>query len=275
LTWARRIVRISRVVADLDRAARFYRDALGFSVVARGPTRRAALAAAGVSRARAEQVVLRFGEQRIALVCFAAPGRRYPADSRSDDLWFQHLALAVNDIEAAYRRLCAHTGWRPISQDGPQLLPPSSGGVRAFKFRDPDGHPLELIWFPPGHRRAHRSQGIDHTALAVAATARSLKFYRALGLRVRERSLNHGPAQARLDGLPDARVQVTALRPSLVQRPGIELLGYRPPGRRAPASRPNDVVTDWITLDVAPTLRAVRDPDGHLLLLSAGRHPLR
>lgn len=29
-------------------------------------------------------------------------------------------------------------------------LPESSGGVTAFKFRDPDGHPLELLAFPDG-----------------------------------------------------------------------------------------------------------------------------
>ena len=32
-----------------------------------------------------------------------------------------------------------------ISRNGPEALP---GGVVAFKFRGPDGHPLELIQFP-------------------------------------------------------------------------------------------------------------------------------
>ena len=31
---------------------------------------------------------------------------------------------------------------------GPQLLPPSTGSVTAFKVRDPDGHPLELSYNP-------------------------------------------------------------------------------------------------------------------------------
>ena len=218
-----RVLRISRVVSDLGRAEAFYRDGLGFRAVARGRPSAAALAALGLGDADADEVVMRLGAQDIALVLFAAPGRPYPRDSRSDDLWFQHLAIVVDDIDAAYARLCGHAGWRPISEAGPQLLPPSNGAVRAFKFRDPDGHPLELIWFPPGQGRAvwHEDDaagpflGVDHSALSVASTRRSLQFYRALGLRVSNRSLNRGPAQARLDGLPDARVRVTGLRPAL------------------------------------------------------------
>ena len=159
------------------------------------------------------------------------------------------------------------------------MLPPSDGAVRAFKFRDPDGHPLELIWFPPGQGRAvwhHGASaalflGIDHSALSIASTWRSLAFYRALGMRVSDRTLNRGPAQARLDGLPGARVRVTGLRPASASGPGLELLGYRPPGRPAGIARPNDLATDWVTVMLsrppgdAPC--AVRDPDGHLLLL--------
>ena len=276
---AQRILRISRVVSDLGRAEAFYRDGLGFRAVARGRPSTAALAALGLGDADADEVVMRLGAQDIALVLFAAPGRPYPRDSRSDDLWFQHLAIVVDDIDAAYARLCGHAGWRPISEAGPQLLPPSNGAVRAFKFRDPDGHPLELIWFPPGQGRAvwHEDDaagpflGVDHSALSVASTRRSLQFYRALGLRVSNRSLNRGPAQARLDGLPDARVRVTGLRPALAAGPGLELLGYDPPGRPAGTTHPNDLATDWVTLAVrlsrggAP--RVVRDPDGHFLIL--------
>jgi hypothetical protein len=83
--------------------------------------------------------------------------------------------------------------------------------------------------------------------------------------------LNHGPAQARLDGLPGARVRVTGLRPASATGPGLELLGYEPPGRAAGVTFPNDVVTDWVTLAVSPSPGtvpcAVRDPDGHRLVL--------
>ena len=113
--------------------------------------------------------------------------------------------------------------------------------------------------------------GIDHSALSIASTRRSLGFYRALGLRVSDRSLNHGPAQARLDGLAGARVRVTGLRPASAAGPGLELLNYRPPGRPAGMTYPNDVATDWVTLAVSPSPgtspRAIRDPDGHRLVL--------
>ncbi len=223
---------------------------------------------------------MRLGAQDIALVQFSTQGRPYPCDSRSDDLWFQHLAVVVNDMDLAYAHLSSHGGWRPISEGGPQLLPPSNGAVRAFKFRDPDGHPLELIWFPPAQGRtmwhpkisAALFLGIDHSALCVASTARSLAFYRALGLRVSERSVNRGPAQERLDGVPDARVRVTSLRPASAASPGLELLAYRPPGRAAGIVFPNDLVTDWVTLAGRPSAGAssvaIKDPDGHRFVLA-------
>lgn len=276
---AERILRISRVVSDLDRAEAFYREGLGFRATARGRCDEGTLAALGRGTGDAEEVVMRLGAQEIALVRFSARGRPYPQDSGSDDLWFQHLAIVVSDMDAAYDHLSSHPGWRPVSEGGPQLLPPANGAVRAFKFRDPDGHPLELIWFPPGEGRPvwHGDTsygpflGIDHSALSIASTRRSLGFYRALGLRVSDRSQNHGPAQARLDGLPGARVEVTGLRPASATGPGLELLNYQPPGRPAGKTCPNDVATDWVTLAVSPSPgtspRAARDPDGHRLVL--------
>jgi catechol 2,3-dioxygenase-like lactoylglutathione lyase family enzyme len=271
---AQRIVRISRVVADLERAEAFYRDALGFRTIRRGRGDTLPFAA-GAS----EEIVMRLGEETVALVRFATPGLPYPSDSRSDDLWFQHLAIVVSDMDAAYAHLLGQSGWQPISRGGPQMLPPSDGAVRAFKFRDPDGHPLELIWFPPAQGRANwhtRASdalflGIDHSALSVRSTPRSQAFYRRLGLVVAEQSLNRGPAQASLDGLPAARVRVTGLRPASPEGPGFELLAYRPPGRAAGIPAPNDQVTDWVTMTVSPLsgdlVRVKRDPDGHLLVL--------
>ena len=190
-----RILRISRVVSDLGRAAAFYRDALGFRIIAQGPLNQATIIDSGVGDA--EEVVMRLGEQDVALVRYTAHGRPYPPGSRSNDMWFQHLAIAVDDMESAYAHLSLHSGWQSISDGGPQTLPPSNGSVRAFKFRDPDGHPLELIWFPPGQGRPVWHQGmsatpflgIDHSALSIASTARGVGFYRALGFRVSDRSL--------------------------------------------------------------------------------------
>jgi catechol 2,3-dioxygenase-like lactoylglutathione lyase family enzyme len=285
--FAERILRISRVVSDLDRSEKFYRDVLGFHTVARESSDAVILAALGLMDIGAAEVVMRLGAQDIALVKFNRQGRPYPRDSRSNDLWFQHLAIVVNDMDIAYAHLSSHAGWQAISVDGPQLLPATNGSVRAFKFRDPDGHPLELIWFPPGRGRSvwHEGAsstpflGIDHSALSIASTSPSLKFYRALGLRISAQSLNRGPAQVRLDGLPGATVQVTGLRPASATGPGLELLGYQPPGRSAGLTFANDLVTDWITLVVrtsaAGPVRALQDPDGHrLVLVDQGAGPI-
>jgi catechol 2,3-dioxygenase-like lactoylglutathione lyase family enzyme len=162
-------------------------------------------------------------------------------------------------------------------------LPASNGGVRCFKFRDPDRHPLELLWLPPGEGRAvwhalstaprgERSPfaGIDHSAISVASAERSLDFYHALGMTTANRSLNAGPAQAHLDGLEGAHVRVTSLRPASPSGPGLELLAYQPPGR-ASASSVIDVSTDWVTIQATAAAAtppcALRDPDGHRLLL--------
>ena len=271
-----RIVRISRMVADLDQAVAFYRDGLGFRLASRGPGDPAPL---GLPGARMEQAVLRLGDEEIALVRFDPPGAPYPADSRSDDGWFQHLAIVVDDMAAAWRQLAAQSP-RSISTDGPERLPPRNGGVLAVKFRDPDGHPLELIQFPPDNGRPAWQRaagagpgpflGIDHSALAVASTARSLRFYRRLGFRVASRSWNSGPAQSRLDGLPGAQVRVTGLRFPSSAGPGLELLRYVPPGRPAPALPVSAITTDWVTLSAGPAgLR--RDPDGHRVLLTGRR----
>ena len=269
---AQRILRISRVVADLERATQFYVGALGFRVTAR--------TACDHAGRPATQTLLRLGDDEVALVQFRQPGAPYPAGSRSNDLWFQHLAIVTSDIDAACRRLAPHRGWQPISEAGPQTLPPANGRVQAYKFRDPDGHPLEFIHFPPGLGRAiwqrpspEITLGIDHSALAIAATRASLAFYRRLGLQVAARSRNQGFPQSQLDGLPDARLRVTSLRPVSPDGPGLELLAYQPPGRAAPRAAINDLITDWVTLAVTPSPgrrpRLLRDPDGHRLVLVA------
>ena len=264
---ATRIVRVSRIVGDLARSEAFYRDGLGFSRVEAGPGDAVAQPLLGLLAT--DQVVMRLGGQEIALVACGA-GPAYPADSRSNDLWFQHLAIVVSDMGEAFCTLSAQ-GPAPISTGGPQVLPPRNGSVGAFKFRDPDGHPLELLHFPDGWTASGPGPflGIDHSALAVSSGRRSLAFYGSLGFGVKSRSFNIGPAQSCLDGLPAAAVNVTGLRIRGAPGPGLELLRYVPPGRPRPAVGANARLTDWVTLDVPGLARSrmVTDPDGHFLLL--------
>lgn len=269
-----RVTQLTRVVADLGVADNFYCTALGFRRVSRG----------------AEDVQLQLGAESLALVQPRPAPTAYPANSRSNDLWFQHLAIVVADMDRAYTHLCACPGWQPISTGGPQSLPASSGGVRAFKFRDPDGHPLELLWFPAVQTRTEWQArgsaaalflGIAHTALAIAETRRSLRFYAQLGWTLRYRSLNRGAGQARLDGLEGARVRVLGLRAVSPEGPGIELLAYRPPGRPSDEHAANSLASDRTVLgrsdqfagatavSASPASQPLHltDPDGHRLLV--------
>ena len=259
---------IGLTVADLGRTERFYRDGLGFRTVRRdGAADPATARLLGVENAVAERLAMRLGEEEVEFLRFRRPGRPYPRDSRSPDLWFQHFAVVVADIDAAHARL-RRVGFKPITAGGPQTLPEENGRVRAFKFRDPNGHPLELLQFPPGQGRAvwqERARdgalflGIDHSAIGVSATPASLAFYRdLLGMRVAYETTNRGPAQERLDGTFNAVVRITGLRPASPVGPGVEFLDYRTPptGRRRPAdARADDLAHAHLALRVADLAR--------------------
>ncbi|WP_321475743.1 VOC family protein [uncultured Paludibaculum sp.] len=249
---------IGLTVSDLDRSVAFYTGVLHFQKVseyeAAGPELEHLV---GVFGARARTARLRLGEEFIELTEFLAPqGRPAPVDARSNDHWFQHIAIIVSDMDRAYQWLRQNKVRHASS--GPQLLPAwnrNAGGIQAFYFRDPDGHPLEVLAFPPdkGHPKWHRPSndlflGIDHTAIVISDTDASLRFYRdLLGLRVVGESENYGPEQERLNNVFGARLRITALRAA--SGPGIEFLEYLAPsgGRPYPADeRPNDLV-HWQT----------------------------
>ncbi len=296
-----RILRVSLTTAEPERLAAFYVDALGFTQVAVEERSGAAFSRLmGIDAARARAATLRLGRQEVELLAFAGPGAPYPSDSASSDLRFQHLAIVVRDMRSAYARLAASRGWTPITRPEPQQLPARSGGVLAFKFRDPEGHPLELLEFPrdrtPAAWRtadaADPCLGVDHSAITVADSARSVDFYRRLfGFSVAARSLNRGPEQARLDGVPAAVVEVTALGHPAAGPLHLELLCYRPPAtQQRPQLNSSDIAATRLVIEVddLPTLAEriesapadfvsrgvvvqadgrpaalLRDPDGH------------
>ena len=244
-------------VSDMDRAVAFYTSVLTFEKVADAEIDgREFELLTGVFGARARVVRLRLGTESIELTEFLAPrGRPIPAEMRANDRSFQHIAIIVSDMDTAYRRLRdAHVAHASTS---PQRLPdwnPNAGGIRAFYFRDPDGHFLEILQFPPGkgeerwHRTDHLFLGIDHTAIVVADTDRSLTLYRdLLGMRIAGTSENFEIEQEHLNNVFGARLRITTLRAQ--SGPGVELLEYLAPrdGRAAPADlRSNDIV-HWQT----------------------------
>ena len=255
-----RLLRVELVVSDLARAARFYVEALGFAADPARPLGAALLQRLGAERG--EEVRLRRGAQVVALQRFEPAGAPYPEGCTAADAVFQHCAVVTPAIAAAYERL------RPfapvaISRGGPQRLPAASGGATAFKFRDPDGHPLELIEFADRH-----GGGIDHTAIAVAKAGRSIAFYQQrFGLRLQARQTNTGPEQDRLDGLDGVQVEVVALAPE-APTPHLELLAYvQPNGRANPAPRLTDIAATRTVLAVpGGPAELMQDPDGHWLM---------
>jgi catechol 2,3-dioxygenase-like lactoylglutathione lyase family enzyme len=301
-----RIARISLTTADPERLEAFYRQAFGFERIGTDRYQGAGFAQLmGLDGVEAEAIVLGLGRQTLELVAFSPAGRPYPPDGASNDPFFQHLAIVVSDMRAAYAKLRDCRGWKPITRPEPQRLPPSSGGVTAFKFRDPEGHPLELLAFPPGseppvwrERRDGLCLGIDHSAIAVTETARSIAFYEnLLGFCVTNRSLNHGEEQQKLDDIPTPIVEVTGLAPGPAEPPHLELLCYRTPKpHRSPETMQsgNDIAATRLVLEIddlpgviqtlsraeVPFISSgtatlpggrsaalIRDPDRHALLL--------
>ncbi len=298
---------IGITVSDLDRSVSFYTTVLAFEKTSESRTAKgAADTLLGLHQTELRSAELKLGAERITLTeHIGTKGRSIPLDSRSFDHWFQHIAIVVSDMDKAYD----HLRLAKVKQTStsPQTLPKwnkEAGGIKAFYFRDPDDHPLEIIWFPegkgdpkwlPGRREPGSLSplflGIDHTALVVSDTDKSLAFYRdLLGLRVAGRAENYGVEQEHLNQVFGARLRITALKAE--RGPGIELLEYITPpgGRPLPedaqandllfwhtrltvqelrnlAIRLRDHTTPFISKSIPTDEQSfmVRDPDGHAL----------
>ena len=140
-----------------------------------------------------------------------------------------------------------------VISSAPQTLPdwnPAAAGIQAFKFKDPDGHPLELLQFPAdkGDPRWHQAQvpsglpkGFDHSAISIANTEASLAFYRdGLGFALKGQGVNSGIEQDRMDGLQQPGCH-HAIGPSAGAM-GIEFLNYQSPEGGVTASSPCGVI---------------------------------
>src|SRR5262245_41459262 len=297
----REVGEIGLTVNDLGRELHFYTNTLPFELIsiseASGKEQDDLL---GLKSVKVRVAALRLGDESITLTeHFGNKGRPIPQDSRSFDHWFQHIAIVVRDMDKAYAHLLAHKV-KHVST-APQTLPAwnkDAGGIKAFYFRDPEDHVLEIIWFPAGKGNSKWQSptdkvflGIDHTAIVVSDTDKSLAFYtNVLGLRVVGGAENYGMEQEHLNQVFGARLLITALRAE--GGPGIEFLEYIAPpgGRKFPDdTRANDLVfwhthlsvTDYeflsdsrggmharpVSFSGASGSFIIRDPDGHALQL--------
>lgn len=279
-----RIIAIRLVCHDLAATASFYSGAFGArAVVGKEVTSRL--------------TTLTLGEQHIELVATGSPSRiAAPSNSTA----FQHCAIVVSDMPAAMKRLCAYPAWSAISRSGAETLPKSSGGVIAFKFRDPEGHPLEFLQFPddsvPGCWKDNKQVflGIDHSAITTADTERAVRFYANLGFSIIKRQVNEGSEQQRLDDVAAPLLEVTTLETPEAKPPHLELLHYRHPGTIVEVAPVTDIrstrlIFDASECEVSKALFAnstppeadpessdaqeswLRDQDGHILILRGHR----
>ena len=265
---------IGFTTANAEATADFFETNLGFNrgeslLLEAGPYAQLL----GLAGSRLKLVRLHLGDETLELTEVLSlgeglrPGRPIPADSRSCDLWFQHICIVVSDLDAASAKagqMIAHGSLVGVST-APQTLPAwntAAAGIQAFKFRDPEGHNLELLQFPPdkGEARWHAAAsasapflGIDHSAISVADTPRSCSFYDGLlGLKLGGDGVNSGPTQDGLDGLQDTRVRITGHR--CPTGAGVECLNYQPPnsGRPRPLDQGAQDLAHWqIRLQVA------------------------
>ncbi len=271
---------VGMTVSDLDRSVEFFSKVLSFEKVSDVEVHGTEYEKLqGLFGLRMRVARMKLGDELIELTEYLAPqGRPIPVDWRSNDHAFQHIAIVVSDMDKAYQQLRSHKVRH--ASTGPQTIPASNktaAGIRAFYFKDPDGHNLEIIYFPAGkgdprwqNTNAKLFLGIDHTAIVVSSTERGLKYYRdLLGLRVAGESMNSGTEQEHLNNVRGARLHITGLRAG--GGPGIEFLEYLTPrdGRPAPKdSRANDLwhwQTTLATPDAAKVAQKLRAEKGRIV----------
>jgi catechol 2,3-dioxygenase-like lactoylglutathione lyase family enzyme len=273
---------VGMTVSDMDRSVAFY-SALTFQKVSDIEVLGEQYEhLEGVFGARMRIVRMQLGNEFVDLTEYLAPrGRPIPLDSRSNDLWFQHIAIVVRNMDQAFEKLRALKV--QFVSTGPQTLPPSikaAAGIKAFYFRDPDQHNLEIIYFPPGKgdpRWQEKSDklflGIDHTAIGISNTDASSKFYRdLLGLRKAGESENFGTEQEHLNQVFGAHLHITGMRASA--GPGIEFLEYLTPwdGRPRPLDLHANDIVHWQTMITTDDvdLMAKKLRDAHVHFVSSG-----
>lgn len=307
---------VTITVSNLDKILPFYTDVLPFKVRDRfniPADKSSTIFNLSYNSSSIKAVRLYLGDESLVLQEFVNTTERpIPPDSKSNDLWFQHIAIVVSDMNKAYQILKKNNVTHVSAS--PQTLPdyiPAASGIKAFYFRDPDGHNLELIYFPKnkGNPKWHKKNnslflGIDHTAIGVSNTPESKLFYENLGLKLAGKSENYGKEQEHLNQVFGARLEISGFVAH--KGIGIEFLDYiAPPGGRPfpENSKPNDlwhwhtsvsvknlediysklkktdtkIISKEIVYHSKNTLKGtksllVRDPDGHAILLNESKN---
>jgi catechol 2,3-dioxygenase-like lactoylglutathione lyase family enzyme len=296
-------------VKEMDRSVKFYTEVLGFKKISDAEYKGTGYEKLqGLFGLNMRVVKLQLGDEFIELIDYLTTGgRSIPEDAKSNDLFFQHIAIVVSDMDKAYAQVRKYNVEHVSTS--PQTLPksiPAAEGIKAFYFHDPDNHNLELIYFPKGKGldKWQKNQGkiflgIDHTAIGIRSTENSHNFYMdLLGVERKGDSWNKGTEQEHLNNVEGASLHITGYRAAA--GPGVEFLQYlKPgPGKAYPVDSRADDIWHWQTtliVDDAESLYnklktagiifiskelvhlhvngvhsksfLVRDPDGHAMLI--------
>jgi len=262
LAQVTKVEAVGITVKDMNRSLKFYTEVLGFKKVSDHEYKGDEFEKLeGVFGLNIRVARLQLGDEFIELTDYLTTGgRSIPEDAKSNDLFFQHIAIVVSDMNKAYHHLKDHNVEHVSTV--PQILPksiPAAEGIQAFYFHDPDNHNLELIYFPNGKgqdkwhsaRLVNRGKiflGIDHTAIGVSSTENSHRFYSdLLGIQRKGDSWNKGMEQEHLNNVEGASLHITGYRAA--QGPGIEFLQYiKPgPGKLYPTDSRADDIWHWQT----------------------------
>ena len=140
-------------VKEMNRSVKFYTEVLGFTKVSDKEYSGTEIEKLeGVFGIHTRVVKLQLGDEFIELTDYLTTGgRSIPEDAKSNDLFFQHIAIVVSDMDKAFLQVKKFNV--EFVSTAPQTLPksiPAADGIKAFYFHDPDNHNLELIYFPKG-----------------------------------------------------------------------------------------------------------------------------
>ncbi len=249
---------IGITVKEMNRSVKFYEEVLGFKKVFDNEFSGTAYESLNnLFGLNIRVVKMQLGDEFIELTDYlTAGGRSIPEDQKANDLFFQHIAIVVSDMDKAFQQLKKFNV--EYVSTSPQTLPVTNvaaAGIRAFYFHDPDDHNLELIYFPKGKGNAKWQVsngniflGIDHTAIGVSSTENSQKFYQdILGIERKGDSWNFGTEQEHLNNVEGASLHITGFRAA--SGPGVEFLQYLAPGpgKKYPADTRADDIWFWQT----------------------------
>ncbi len=123
------LAHVGLYVNDAERSVQFYQEMLGFELIHEA-----------VNKVPEGDVLVKFVQNQNLVLEIV----QFPYKIKREDGWFDHISLAVKDIDGAIEALqekgiCFEEGSYTVA---PHVFPP--GGSKWVFFRGPDGENIEL-----------------------------------------------------------------------------------------------------------------------------------